>query len=93
MDPETPAAATTTVAQPATRRRRWATWIALATLGVVSATAFVAVPAIAADADPAPDRVVVCESGVVDDGGIQTSSAVATRTPAGDPLPEGCREG
>lgn len=93
MDPETPEAATTTAAEAATVRRRRATWIAIATLGIVSATAFLAVPAIAADGDPAPDRVVVCESGVVDDGGIQASSAVATRTPATDPLPEGCREG
>jgi len=46
------------------------------------------------------DRVIVCESGVVDlGGGVETSSAVALRLPDGDGAPDGagaplgCRDG
>ena len=39
------------------------------------------------------DRVVVCESGISSSGGVDTSSAVAVRVPAGTPVPPGCREG
>ena len=79
------------------RRRRW-TWITIATISVISASALVAVPAIAADGDPVDhsnDRVIVCESGVETNGEISISSATATRVPEGDstPVPEGCREG
>jgi hypothetical protein len=37
--------------------------------------------------------VIVCESGTVSHGGVDTSSAVAVRVPAGTPVPPGCREG
>jgi hypothetical protein len=87
---------TTDSPQPVrTHRRRWA-WITIATVGLLSASAFVAVPAIADSGDaPSHDRVVVCESGVDDQGDIQMSAASATRVADGDttPAPEGCREG
>jgi len=77
--------------------RRW-TRIAVVTLGLLGASALLTVPAIAQGGagDPAPapaptEKVVVCESGVVDHGdGIQTSSASAERVPADAPVPEGC---
>jgi hypothetical protein len=78
-----------------THRRRWA-WITIATVGLLSASAFVAVPAIADSGNPAThDRVVVCESGVENKGDIQMSAATASRVADGDttPAPEGCREG
>jgi hypothetical protein len=78
-----------------THRRRWA-WIAIATVGLLSASAFVAVPAIA-DSGGAPhhDRVIVCESAVETTDDVQMSAATATRVADGDtnPAPEGCREG
>jgi hypothetical protein len=37
--------------------------------------------------------VIVCESGVVSHGGIDTSSAVAIRVPVGTAVPPGCRSG
>ena len=81
--------------QPVARRRRWA-WITIATVGVLSASAFAAVPAIA-DSGSAPvhDRVVMCESGVETKGDLQMSAATVTRVADGDttPAPEGCREG
>lgn len=41
---------------------------------------------------PASEMVVICESGVVDHGnGVETSSQVAIKLPAGSPVPEGCR--
>jgi hypothetical protein len=41
-----------------------------------------------------PDRVIVCESGVITHGGgVETSSAVAVRAADGTPVPEGCQEG
>ena len=87
---------TTVSPQPVrTHRRRWA-WITIATVGVLSASAFVAVPAIAdSGSAPSHDRVVVCESGVETKGDIQMSAATATRVADGDttPAPEGCREG
>jgi hypothetical protein len=40
------------------------------------------------------DRVIVCESGVVDlGGGVETSSAVAFRATDGAGAPLGCRDG
>ncbi len=39
------------------------------------------------------DRVIVCESGVISHGDVDTSSAVATRAPSGALVPAGCREG
>ena len=58
----TPDSTDTTVSpQPVrTHRRRWA-WITIATVGLLSASAFVAVPAIADIGDPITthDRVVV----------------------------------
>lgn len=79
------------------RRRRW-TWITIGTVGVISASLLVAVPAIAAENDQSNDhsndRVIVCESSVETNGDVSISSAVATRLPEGDntPVPEGCRE-
>ena len=87
---------TTISPQPArSRRRRWA-WITIATVGILSASAFLAVPAIAdSGGAPSNDRVVVCESGVDHEDDIQMSAATATRVADDDttPLPEGCREG
>jgi hypothetical protein len=40
----------------------------------------------------ATDRVIVCESGVISNDGVDTSSAFAVRAAAGDPVPTGCRE-
>jgi|GEM_PF-6863621 len=38
--------------------------------------------------------ILVCESGTVTGAhGVETSSAVATRVPAGTPVPPGCRLG
>jgi hypothetical protein len=90
---------TTVSPQPVSRRRRWA-WITVATVGLVSASAFLAVPAIA-DSGGSPsdttstDKVVVCESSVDTQGDVQMSAATATRVADGDttPVPEGCREG
>ena len=81
--------------QPVSRRRRWA-WITIATVGLLSTSAFLAVPAIAdSGTSQNHDRVVVCESGVDDQGDIQMSAASATRVADDDttPLPNGCREG
>jgi len=87
---------TTVSPQPVrTHRRRWA-WITIATIGLLSASAFVAVPAIAdSTSTPSHDRVVVCESDVETKGDLQMSAATATRVADGDttPAPEGCREG
>ena len=70
------------------RRSRWA-WITVLSVAIVSGSALLAVPAIAAVGSP--DRVVVCESGVIDHGdGIQTSSAFAERVAADAPVPDGC---
>lgn len=78
------------------RRRRW-TWITIATVGIISASALLAVPAIAANggSDHSNDRLIVCESGVETNGDVQISSANVTRLPEGDnsPVPAGCREG
>ena len=76
-------------------RRRWA-WITIATMGLLSASAFLAVPAIADSGSArSQDRVVVCEGGVETKGDIQMSAATAARVADGDttPAPEGCREG
>ena len=87
---------TTVSPQPVrSHHRRWA-WITIATVGLLSASAFVAVPAIAdSGTPPSHDRVVVCESDVEHKGDIQMSAATATRVADGDttPAPEGCREG
>ncbi len=85
------------------RRHRW-TWITVLAVAVLSGTALVAVPAIAQSEPsggagpshtPAPaEKVVVCESEVVDHGdGILTSSASAERVAADAPVPDGCRVG
>jgi hypothetical protein len=81
------------------RRHRWAS-ITVIGIAVVSGSALLAVPAIAAGVSPdrgsgagstATYRVVVCESGVIDHGdGIQTSSARAERVAADAPVPAGC---
>jgi len=79
-------------------RRRWA-WITIGAVGLASATAFIAVPAIADNSgppgSPTHDRVIVCEGGVETNGDIQISAATATRVADGDttPPPEGCRAG
>ena len=83
------------------RRQRWA-WITIATVGLLSASAYLAVPAIADNSDPpsspsspSHDRTIVCEGAVETDGDIQISAATVTRVADGDttPPPEGCREG
>jgi len=75
-----------------THRRGWA-WITIATVGLLSASAFVAVPAIADSSSN--DRVIVCESGIETNGDIEISAATVTRVADGDttPAPEGCRDG
>jgi hypothetical protein len=41
-----------------------------------------------------PEVILVCESGTVTHaGGVETSSAVALRVPAGSPVPPGCHLG
>ena len=48
-----------------------------------------------ASTEPSSDHgetiVIVCESGVESANGVETSSANATRVPAGTPIPKGCR--
>jgi poly(3-hydroxybutyrate) depolymerase len=82
---------------PVRHRRRRAAWIAATAIALGSAAAFV-VPALASagtDTPAAPTaggHVLVCTSGVVQQGDIQTSSASATRVAEGDttPPPAGC---
>ncbi len=82
-------------------RERWV-WITVLSIALLSGSALLAVPAIAADgptgggsgsgsgSGPAA-LVVVCESGAIDPGdGIQTSSASAEWIPADAPVPDGC---
>ena len=84
---------------PQQRRRRWA-WITIAAVGIASAVALLAVPAIAEagdstkPSDASNDRVVVCDTGVETYGDIQISASNATRIADSDtsPTPEGCRE-
>ena len=91
---------TTVSPQPvAPHRRRWA-WTTIAAVGLLSASAFVAVPAIADGTTATPDgggssRVIVCETAVESSGDVGISAATATRLAVGDttPVPEGCREG
>jgi len=92
---------TTVSPQPVrTHRRRWA-WITIATVGLLSASTLVAVPAIAdSGATPTHDtpgtgRVIVCDSGVETKGDIEMSAATVTRVAEDDatPAPEGCQEG
>ena len=77
-------------------RHRW-TWITVLTIALVSGSALLAVPALAQSDGSAPtptDKVVVCESGVVDHGnGIQTSSVSVERVAGDAPVPDGCRAG
>jgi hypothetical protein len=80
-------------------------WVAVAPRGVLVSAGLTActVPLsnsgspVRGSGGPAPtgssDRVIVCESGTSSSGGVDTSSAVAVRVPAGTPLPPGCREG
>ena len=83
---------------PRPRRQRF---VALGGLVAVVALAGCGTPYVTGPADsssPSTDstngeRVIVCESGTVSSDGIETSSAVATRVPAGTPVPPGCREG
>ena len=82
----------TTVTPPPVRsRRRWA-WITIATTGLLSVSALLAIPAIADSTPSDHDRVIVCESGVETQGDIQISAASATRVADGDatPAPDGC---
>ncbi len=64
-------------------------------LAFVAGSLLLAVPAFGAggSSDTAHDTVVVCESGVVTKGDVQTSSAVAIRVPDGASVtvPGGCR--
>ncbi|MFA5883076.1 MAG: hypothetical protein WDA60_04420 [Acidimicrobiia bacterium] len=81
------------IASAAPNRRR-AAWVALVAAGIGSASALLALPAFASDGEsPASGgRVLVCTSGVEQNGDIQTSSASATRVAPGDttPPPAGC---
>jgi hypothetical protein len=66
------------------------------TLAIAAASAVAIVSpgtARAREGTNATDRVIVCESGVISNDGVDTSSAVAVRAAAGDPVPAGCREG
>ncbi len=63
-----------------------------------------AVPLASTSGSPAPhgtststglaagEVILVCSSGQVSNGGVDTSSSVAVRVPAGTPVPPGCRE-
>jgi hypothetical protein len=73
-------------------------------LGLLAFTAAVTVPAVMSGAstfdgrsgsDQTSDRVAVCDSGIVHQGDVTTSSAVAWRIPddVTAALPSGCREG
>ena len=84
-------------------RHRW-TWITVVTIALVCGSALVAVPAIAQDGStgsdpttpqrPPNEKVVVCESGVVDGGdGVRTSSASVEWVTGDVSPPEGCRLG
>jgi hypothetical protein len=46
-----------------------------------------------ADVNTADEIIVVCDSGTSSSGGIDTSSSVAIRLPAGSPVPDGCHLG
>jgi len=83
----------TATPEPVRSHRRRLAWITIATVGLLSASAFVAVPAIADSSSN--DRVIVCESGIETNGDIEISAATVTRVPDGDttPAPEGCRDG
>lgn len=66
--------------------------VSAALAAVCGIAAVVALSSVGGAAGAGSDRVVVCESGTVSSGGIETSSAVAQRVPKGAPLPPGCRE-
>lgn len=74
--------------------------VGVAALAVVAASA-VALPGVAGSTPDAPDRVgtraadrvIVCESGVVEHDGVRISAASASRVGHDDPPEEGCREG
>jgi hypothetical protein len=75
------------------RRRIAGVGLALAITATSAAAVVGSGPAGARAGTHATDRVIVCESGVVSQGGVDTSSAVAVRVPADTPVPAGCREG
>ena len=75
------------------RRRIAGVGLALA-IAAASAAALVSPgTAGARESTHAPDRVIVCESGVISHDGVDTSSAFAVRVAADEPVPAGCREG
>lgn len=68
-------------------------------LAMVTLSAGVFLPSLAsadtstsASSSPAAQEIIVCVSGTVDQGGVETSSSVASRVPAGTPVPEGCKK-
>jgi hypothetical protein len=75
------------------RRRLLVGSVALGAAGL--AAAGVTLPTATAsteDKAPSPTKVVVCSSGIVTEGDVQTSSMVVTRVPAGEQpdIPGGC---
>ena len=82
------------------RSRRHAAGVGLLTLALTSAAVVASFASIGSASERPPvstqetdDRVIVCESGVISHGDVDTSSAAATRAPAGALVPAGCREG
>ena len=70
--------------------------LVLVPLAALGTTATLIATSGASDEPSTPGRgddtiVIVCESGVESVNGIETSSAKATRVPAGTPIPKGCR--
>ncbi|MEX0665821.1 MAG: hypothetical protein WD598_13785 [Acidimicrobiia bacterium] len=75
------------------RRRIAGVGLALAVTAGSGAAVMASTPAGAREGRDASDRVIVCESGVVSQGDVDTSSAFAVRVAADTPVPAGCREG
>lgn len=82
------------------RSPRHAAGVGLLTLALTSAAVVASFASIGSASERPPvstqetdDRVIVCESSVVSQGDVDTSSAVATRAPSGALVPAGCREG
>jgi hypothetical protein len=63
--------------------------VALAAMSL-GATTIVASSTASADDSGAATKIVQCESGIVTQGDVQTSSLVVDRVPADAPTPGGC---
>lgn len=70
-------------------RRRFA--LLAGTAGAVVLGAGGLIAAGSTSSSPPAEDIIVCESNTVDQDGIETSSSVASRVPAGTPVPEGCK--